>query len=185
MGMKTWHETILGEIDAVLRGVKEEELHALCDRLHRAPAVFVAGEGRSGLMAKAFAMRLMHIGKNVFVVGETIAPGIRPGDLLLAVSGTGETETVCLYAGQAKKAGASVVSITSYPHSRIAGLSDFTVTIPAATKRRRAGEPATVQPLGNQFDQCLHLALDYVAMEIAKSMDISHDAMASRHASLQ
>lgn len=40
--------------------------------LEDAKNIFVMGAGRSGFVAKAFAMRLMHLGYNVYVVGKTV-----------------------------------------------------------------------------------------------------------------
>lgn len=86
-------KTILHEIDTVLRQVREEQLQELAVKLQKAKRLFVVGEGRSGFMAKSFAMRLMHLGANTYVVGETITPAIAEGDLLVAVSGSGLTTT--------------------------------------------------------------------------------------------
>ncbi len=37
--------------------------------------IFVTGLGRTGLMARGFAMRLMHLGRRVYHVGDVITPG--------------------------------------------------------------------------------------------------------------
>ena len=86
--------TILKEIEAVLGQVEETQLEKIASTLQKAPRIFNIGEGRSGLMAKSFAMRLMHLGATVYVVGETITPAIAEGDLLVAVSGSGTTKSV-------------------------------------------------------------------------------------------
>ena len=85
--------TILGEINQVIDGVEESQLTALVDILAQDKRIFVLGEGRSGLQGKGFAMRLMHIGREVYVIGETITPSIQPGDVLVAISGSGATKT--------------------------------------------------------------------------------------------
>jgi 6-phospho-3-hexuloisomerase len=84
-------DTVLAEIQGVLRKVDEADIERLVDRLLAAPRVFVAGEGRSGLMAKAFAMRLMHLGLVVYASGETITPSGGEGDLVVVGSGSGTT----------------------------------------------------------------------------------------------
>ena len=48
----------------------------LVDLYHRKGKVLVMGAGRSGLVGKAFAMRLLHLGFNSYVLGETIVPSI-------------------------------------------------------------------------------------------------------------
>lgn len=174
------------EVAAVLDRVSETEFAAFGKRMKGASRIFIAGEGRSGLMGKAFAMRLMHAGFNAFVVGETITPSIRPEDVLVAISGSGTTEAVHLYASQAKKTGASVLLITTNRNSKIAGYSDLVLRIPAATKLRLEDEPPTIQPLGNQFDQSLHMLLDAVIIDILdETGDASYREMARRHSNLQ
>ncbi len=76
--------------------------------LNAAQRVFVAGEGRSGFMAKAFAMRLMHLGLPVHVVGETTTPSVADGDVVVGVSGSGTTAGTVRVAEQAVKVGAAV-----------------------------------------------------------------------------
>lgn len=83
--------TILGEIQGVLDTFDYASLDIVAGELNAARHVVVAGEGRSGFMAKAFAMRLMHLGVPVHVVGETTTPALGSADLLVAVSGSGTT----------------------------------------------------------------------------------------------
>jgi len=66
------------------------------------------GAGRSGLAAKAFAMRLMHLGFNVYVVGETTTPAVGPEDLVIGVSGFRETPSIANLGGIAKKIGSKL-----------------------------------------------------------------------------
>ncbi|MCY0893435.1 MAG: SIS domain-containing protein, partial [Acidibacillus sp.] len=82
--------TILDEIALVLERVEEDSIEKFAQGLTTAGRVFVIGEGRSGLMGKSFAMRLMHLGVNIFVIGETITPAVGSGDMLVAVSGSGK-----------------------------------------------------------------------------------------------
>lgn len=84
---------ILAEISQVLSHIPEDDLEITAKRLEQAPRIFVIGEGRSGLMARAFAMRLMHLGAVSYVIGETITPAIAEGDVLVAISGSGRTAT--------------------------------------------------------------------------------------------
>ncbi|MFC4304060.1 MULTISPECIES: 6-phospho-3-hexuloisomerase [Cohnella] len=184
--MKALFTGILEEITGVLRNVDEEKCLAFAERIRHAKRIFIAGEGRSGLMGKAFAMRLMHADYPAFVVGETITPNVEQGDMLLAISGSGTTGSIQLYVGQAKRAGADVVLITTNEASQLAESSDFVLRLPAATKRRLADEPETIQPLGNQFDQSLHLLLDAVMIHIVRASALDpQELMARRHTNLQ
>ena len=74
--------------------------------------VFVTGAGRSGLAAKTFAMRLMHLGVSAYVVGETISPAIYEDDCIIAISGSGETNTIVSASEIAKNRGSKVFTLT-------------------------------------------------------------------------
>ena len=83
-------ETIVNEIESVLRHLDTDHVNHIAASLLQAPRIFVVGEGRSGLMGRAFAMRLMHLGATSYVVGETITPAIQEHDVLVAISGSGK-----------------------------------------------------------------------------------------------
>ena len=75
--------TIMDEIEHVVANVKKDEIDQVIGLIQKDRRIFVAGEGRSGFSAKGFAMRLMHLGYTVYVVGETITPAIKEGDILI------------------------------------------------------------------------------------------------------
>lgn len=184
--MKTILQTICQEIETVISRIKEEEALALAEELKKAKRIFVYGEGRSGLIGKAFAMRLMHGGFRVYVVGETITPGIGKDDLLVAISGSGSTSMIYHFAFKAKEQGAKVFLVTTNRESKIAAISNNVLVIPAATKYRRAGEPATIQPLGNQFDQSVHLVLDGIIIHsLQENNNDLHEEMRKHHTNLE
>ena len=56
--------------------------------------IFLAGSGRSGFVAKFFAMRLMHLGFHVYVFGETLVPPVNDGDIILFISKSGGENAV-------------------------------------------------------------------------------------------
>ena len=177
--------TILSEIEHVLNEIDEKQIDVFAERLLAAPRVFVTGEGRSGLMAKAFAMRLMHLGLNVYVVGETTTPSLKGTDALVAVSGSGTTEGTVHIAKQAKELGCTIFAVTTNPESPLGALATHKLVIPAATKWRRTGESASKQPLGSLFDQCCHIALDAVCLHIANRKDITNEAARKQHTNLE
>lgn len=175
--------TVRAEVSGVLDRVDEDGPATLAQRLLAAPRVFVAGEGRSGFMAKSFAMRLMHLGLTVYAVGETITPGFADGDLLVAVSGSGTTAATVRAAEQVRAEGGAVVAVTTDPDSPLGSLAERCLVVPAATKWRREGEAETEQPLGSLFDQCTHLLLDAVCLEISRTRAVTLDCARSQHAS--
>jgi len=76
------------------------------------------------LVCKFFAMRLMHSGYDVSVVGEIVTPSIKRGDLLIIISGSGETEQLIAFTKKAKEVGASILLITTKADSTIGDMAD-------------------------------------------------------------
>jgi 6-phospho-3-hexuloisomerase len=135
-------------------------------------------------MLKAFAMRMMHLGYTVYVVGEVVTPAIKEGDLLLVGSGSGETRTVAVVAKQAKAFGASVAAITIFPDSTIAGIADFTLIIPGKTTKRDSGVHS-MQPGGNLFEQSLLIVLDGLISRLNEPGRLGMESGFPLHANLE
>ncbi|WP_308634004.1 6-phospho-3-hexuloisomerase [Paenibacillus silvisoli] len=177
--------SILQELEQTLQNVQPYELEALAERIASAGAIFVAGAGRSGLMMRAFAMRLMHMGFSAYVVGETVTPGIAEGDLLVIGSGSGETKTLAAMAAKANSIGAEVAVLTVVPESTLGQLASARVVIPAATKDGAAGRAVSGQPMGSLFEQALLLLLDTIVLHLMERKALEGAAMFNNHANLE
>ncbi|AFK51067.1 3-hexulose-6-phosphate isomerase [Thermogladius calderae 1633] len=173
---------------------KDRLIETLVDAYKRGGKVFVTGAGRSGLVIKAFALRLMHLGFQVYVMGETIVPSMKKGDVLIALSGSGRTKSVVSVAEAAKSVGAVIVSITTYLDSPLARLGDVVVLIPGRTKLAREDdyyvrqvmglhEPLT--PLGTLFEDTVMIFLDGVIVELMEKLGVSEDDLKERHANVE
>jgi 6-phospho-3-hexuloisomerase len=156
--------------------------------------ILVVGAGRSGLVAKAFAMRLMHLGFNVYVVGETITPSIGEGDVLIAVSGSGSTQVVISVASAAKSVKATVVAITSFEDSPLAKISDHVVKIPGRTKiaaetdyfaRQVLGIYEPIAPLGTLFEDAALLFFDGVIVALMNILGLEEKDLKEKHANIE
>jgi 6-phospho-3-hexuloisomerase len=178
-------DIVISEIAGVAAKVDRARLGALAESLITADRVFVTGEGRSGFMAKAFAMRLMHLGLPVFVIGETTTPAVKGSDTLVAVSGSGTTGGTVRVAEQATALGAVVWAITTDPVSPLGATATEHLVIPAATKYRRPEEAPTIQPLSSLFDQATHIALDVVCLNIAGARGVDNARAAKAHANTE
>ena len=152
----------------------------------KAPHIFLAGAGRSGLVMRCFAMRLMHLGFSVFVVGETTTPAISEGDLLLIGSASGETGSLVLFARQAAKQKAGLALITALPESTLGKLAQVKVQInaPVLGHPPQAGS-VSIQPMGSLFEQCLLLLLDGMVLELVDTTGAGAQWMWTRHANLE
>lgn len=155
--------------------------------------VFILGAGRSGLVAKGFAMRLMHLGFNVYVVGETVTPAVESGDLIIAISGSGETRSINEMCALAKAKGTRLAIVTSNKKSTLGQFSDTIVVIKGRTKtsgmdfmeRQVVGSHISFTPLGTMFEIATMVFLDGVIAEIMAITEKSEEEMRGRHATLE
>lgn len=180
--------------DKLHRDQVERLVEALTDAYKRGAKVLVMGAGRSGLVGKAFAMRLMHLGFNVYVLGETITPSIGRGDIVVAISGSGKTKLIVTAAEAAKKVEATVIAITSYPDSPLGQLADVVVEIPGRTKtapdidyfaRQILGIHEPLAPLGTLFEDTALAFLDGVVVELMHRLGKKEDDLRAKHANIE
>jgi 6-phospho-3-hexuloisomerase len=186
MNLQTCAENIIHEIKTALSGLSEKEIAKLVDIAAASPRIFLAGAGRSGLMIRSFAMRLMHLGFTAYVVGETTTPGITPDDLLLIGSGSGATESLVVMAEKAKLIGAKVALITILKESPLGNLADPVITVAAPTPKIK-DDPGfrSIQPMGTLFEQSLLLTLDMIILFLMAARHQDAHMMFQNHANLE
>ncbi|MDL2252451.1 6-phospho-3-hexuloisomerase [Ruminococcaceae bacterium OttesenSCG-928-I18] len=186
MSVKAYCETILKELQAILSKVEEHEAEGLAEAMLDAKRIFLAGAGRSGFAVRAFAMRLMHMGFSVYVVGETVTPAIRQGDLLFVGSGSGSTGSLVMMAEKAKDIGAKIALVTIQPDSPIGRLADEVVRIPAPSPKVKEDTGfSSIQPMGSLFEQAQLLFYDAVILELMQKSGKTSDVMFGLHANLE
>ena len=195
-------EFMISAIEAILDNIRdaeeylvEEDIAKFIEIITTADNIFVTGAGRSGLAAKAFAMRLMHLGLSSYVVGETISPAINAGDCILAISGSGETNTIVTAARISKKRGAKVLALTSYPESSLGQLADGLIRVKGRTKvevddenylkRQIKGNYTSLTPLGTAFELTSLVFLDGLVSELMETMGKTEEDLKNRHTVLE
>lgn len=108
--------------------VKSEFLSFLVNELEERKACFFAGLGSGQEVARMTAIRVGHvkraIGDHVYVAGESSTPAPRAGDILIAISQSGETEIVISWCKNFKKMGGKVAAIIGTPGSTLQSISD-------------------------------------------------------------
>ncbi|QKS18058.1 SIS domain-containing protein, partial [Curtobacterium sp. Csp2] len=149
-----------------------------------ADRVFVHGAGRSGLALRMTAMRLMHLGLRVHVVGAVTTPAIGRGDVLLVASGSGTTGGIVQAARTAADVGARVLAVSTTDDSPLAAVADATLVLPAATKTDRSGT-ASAQYAGSLFEQGVALLGDALFHALWQRSGRSADELWPRHANLE
>ncbi|NOU72343.1 6-phospho-3-hexuloisomerase [Paenibacillus sp. LMG 31458] len=176
---------ILHELQQGANQLNDEQADRFVERIMASNKVFVAGAGRSGLMAKAFAMRLMHMGIDAYVVGESITPNVTEKDMLIIGSGSGETKSLLSMAEKAKSLQASVALVTIFPESKIGKLADIAVNLPGSPKDKSTSNYSTIQPMGSLFEQTLLLFFDAVILRLMEKKGFDSTTMFGRHANLE
>lgn len=185
MTIREYSIEILKELENTLRGVDDGVADKMIDEVIGAKRIFVAGAGRSLLMLKGFAMRLMHLGFTAYVVGETVTPAIQKGDLLIVGSGSGETASLVKTAEKAKSLGVRIALVTIFPHSSIGKLADTVLAVNAPTSK--ADTPfKSIQPGGSCFEQSMLLLYDACILKISEKLGLNaNENLKLRHANLE
>ncbi|KOF56582.1 MULTISPECIES: 6-phospho-3-hexuloisomerase [Clostridium] len=174
---------ILNEVNSVVKNVDENELDNIVKLISKDKRIFVYGEGRSGLVGKCFAMRLMHLGYTVYVVGETITPSITEKDMIFAISGSGETSMVLNLSKKSRDQGASVIGVSSRKDSSLIKISSSFLIVPGAVKSDK--NVRSIQILSSLFDQSLHIVLDALCLKLSYKDKLHNEEAMKNHSNLE
>lgn len=174
-------QLIVDKISGILEATDESYDQKLTAMLDRAGRIFVSGAGRSGLIGRFFAMRLMHSGYDVYVVGEIVTPSIKSGDLLLIISGSGETEQLISFTKRAKQIGADIVLISAKSDSTIGDMADaiFQIGTPEQYGKVKG------MPMGTVFELSTLFFLEALISHVIHEKGIPEETMRERHANLE
>ncbi len=194
MNLHARMERLCGKVSEQCTAISEKQAERFVHLLTGSERIFIAGTGRSGLVARAFGMRLMHLGFTVYIVGEVVTPAIRKGDLLLLVSGSGLTASLVAAARTGKAKGAKVVAVTSFPKSPVAANSSHVVQVRGRRmgevdkdylNRQLAGRHEPLAPLGTIFELSTAVFFDSVVEELMGRYRKSEKEMRERHTNLE
>jgi len=176
--MKLASNFILAEVKDSLDRIDPSISEAVCNAIIGAHAIFVYGVGRSGLVGKAFSVRLVQMGLDVHFVGDTTTPIVEERDLLLVISNTGETMSAAQTANIVGRIGATVITLTSNQHSKLGRASNIIVEIqPSKNEDRRR-----LAPLGTLFEVASMIYLDSLVPMLMSKLDQTEGSMRKRHA---
>lgn len=176
--------------------ISDEDTEKFIRELLNAQRVYVIGAGRSGLVAKAFAMRLMHLGLRAYVIGETITPALNKGDVIVIFSGSGRTKTVADLAETALDIGGRICLITSNTDSRIGKIADSIVIIEQHRDevaddaaefevRQMMGDHKSFAPLGTLFETASMVFADAVISRMMEITKTDESALKNRHTNIE
>lgn len=186
---------IIDHLDEVTDKLDIEAAKAMLQKIMEGKRIFVMGAGRSGLVAKAFAMRLMHLGFSVYVVGETTTPAVRTSDVVVAISGSGETRSIADLGKIVKDIGSTLITVTSKKESTLGRISDVVVILPSKTKidpdaggcleKNMRGDYKNLPPLGTSFEITSLIFLDSLIAQLITLTGASEAELKSRHTNIE
>ncbi|GKX35558.1 MAG: hexulose-6-phosphate isomerase [Rhizobiaceae bacterium MnEN-MB40S] len=182
----TLADLILAELRPGLSADVLQQIDSLAEALTTAQRIACYGVGREGLMMKALAMRLFHLGLDAHVVGDMTTPAVTTQDLLVVSAGPGHFSTVEALMDVAKKAGAKVICVTAEPDGAVPMKADLVIHLPAQTMAADRGDAATsILPMGSLYEALMFLFFEILVLDLRERMEISPDAMRANHTNLE
>ena len=187
MEFNTMYKGILEEHRKVYEKLDQEGLRRFIDTVKAHERIFLIGVGRKGMATRAFAMRLMHMGKEIHWIWDDTTPSIQKGDLVIATLGDGQIGHINYICERAKEAGGFIYVVTGSPSGRTAReVADAVFFVPAAVYRGTDEVIPSSQPMGNLFEQCLLIVFDMIVMTIVEEVpELSFEKMANRHRNVE
>ncbi|MET1028703.1 MAG: SIS domain-containing protein [Dongiaceae bacterium] len=174
------------EIAAVIAKVDEKAVTAFVDAIAEARRVALYGVGREGLMMKAFAMRLFHLGLDAHVVGDMTVPHLGQSDLLIVSAGPGDFSTVSGLIGVAKRDGARTACVTAQPQGRAPRSCDLVLHLPAQTMADDQGaQSLSILPMGSLYEGVEYVLFELLVLRLRDRLGRSADAMRANHTNLE
>lgn len=176
----TVYHNILNIIAEELDNTDKDAVWTCIEAVNQARRIFVAAAGRSRLVASMFAQRLMHCGYVVHIVGETLTPSIDQNDLLIFVSGSGETSQLINYANTNNNIGSTILTVTANSGSTLGKLSN--VSIQLGSRDRKL---TNCLPLGSRFEFTAMIFLESVILQIMQDSKLTDLDLKQRHTNLE
>ncbi|MBS3781091.1 MAG: SIS domain-containing protein [Candidatus Thermoplasmatota archaeon] len=172
-------EHILDSIEYSFENLNCESIEETVEILTASNNIFVYGSGRSGLVGRTFAMRLMQLGLDSFFIGETITPAVKPGNCVFFVSKTGETQTAIQAAEIVKSRvnESNIIVLTASPESTLAGLGDVVIFLEGFGSEKNK----KLAPLGTLFEDTAMIFLDGLIAVLMDELGEYEEDMKVRH----
>ena len=172
------------ELASVAARMDEAVLELPVNAIAEARRVMLYGCGREGLMMRALAMRLHHLGLDVTMQGDMTAFPLGAGDLFLCAAGPGELASASALCGVARRAGARVVVVTAEPDGATAALADNLLIIPAQTMARDDGSDS-ILPMGSLFEAAMLLVFEVLVLRLRDALGETAASMRARHTNIE
>lgn len=182
--MQTMASQAFRELGAVFDALSSTASDTLIAEIENAKRICLYGVGREGLMMRAFAMRLFHLGLDAHVVGDMTTPPVAAGDALIVSAGPGAFSTVMGLMDVAKNAGARTVVVTAQPDGAAAQQADAIVHLPAQTMADDQGSQG-ILPMGTVYEAAQLLFFEFIVIKLRERSGQSAEDMRARHTNLE
>lgn len=169
---------ILEGVRDVLSSNDVKNINEAVKAMLAAKQIFIYGVGRSGLVGKAFAMRLVQVGFKAYFIGETITPIVEEGDAVVIISRTGETMSAIQTANIVRRVGAKLIIVTESKGSKLAHTGNIVIYINVRADHNKKH----LAPLGTLFEDSSMILFDAMVSEIMSRIGESEETMRARHA---
>ena len=171
---------ITGHIKYCINNVNPEDvedaINKIVDVRNAEGQIFIVGSGRSGSIARTFAIRLSQFPDPAYFkvyFAADISRKVESKDLVLIVSGSGKTASAVHAAEKAKDIGASVLAITSEEKSKLTEYADKSIKLIGGARDKDKGKISSLAPLGTLFECSTMIFLDCMISGIMKKLNVS------------
>ena len=185
MRFKKTMTEIANNILRVTNEIEIERINEITKLIYNSRKIFIYGAGRSGFIGRAFAQRLMHLGVDSVFIGDSITPQFIENDLLILISGSGETSSPVAIAKKCKKLKGKIILITSHPESSIGKISNSIINIKSKSKADLQKSSDILAPYTSLFDITTLAFFDSLARVIMDDKNITEIDIDKRHATLE
>ncbi len=185
MAIKEMNEKAVRELTEVINAIDPSQVGALIKTLASANRVVLYGVGREGLMMKALAMRLFHMGLDAHMVADMTTPPVGQGDLIVYSAGPGYFSTVDALRKVAQDAGAKTVCFTAQEEGTVPRTSDLMVVLPAQTMADDTKASASILPMGSLYEGVMYLFFEYLVLMLGDHMGVTPEQMRNNHTNLE
>ncbi|MGC4018586.1 MAG: SIS domain-containing protein [Muricomes sp.] len=175
----------LAELTEVFDRMDDSNVRELLELIKKNERIFLLAAGREGLATKAFAMRLMHLGKKSYWIWDDTTPSIGEGDLMICACGSADVGHENYVAQMAKDNGAALALITPSNTGYLIPISDLVVNLPAAAYKAVGEYVSSKQLMGNLFEQALFIFYDVLVMMLREETGVTQEEMTARHRNVE
>lgn len=150
----------------------------------RETTIFLAGAGRSGFVAKSFAMRLMHLGFYVYVFNESILPSVRDGDIIIIISKSGKSNSITQIVEDSQMDDVKLLTVCGDAQSDLAQKADAKIIIESLKQGSVSLDDEKSLELilmGSGFEISALVLLDALVTQLMAKLDLCEQDLKDYH----